>query len=270
NDNFNTSIVKGIENLFDINEDIQGDLQEEELSKVCDILGSMSIVKDKKSYSHMNLLPTKQRSKQRKKDTVKQYVLAAPIALGIISAPYFIFGAMNMNVQHETNLAQARLDEIILEHKGIEDINSRIEKAEEEINIYDMLSSKDITWNKMLTDIDKNIPYRVDLTNLSVIYEEPVLPEGETNEESNNDSQGTENQGEGEQTETPIYEKIPNTITIEGISKSPDYVGQFVYNLNKLSYFESVSLKSSIEDKEKGVQNFNIVLALKEGAISNE
>ncbi|MGL5328900.1 MAG: PilN domain-containing protein [Peptostreptococcaceae bacterium] len=269
-ENFNNSIIQGIENLFDIEDDIQGNLQEVELSKICDILGSMSISLDKKSYPCMNLLPLKQRSKQQKKDTVRQYILAGPIALGLISAPYFIFGTLNLTVLNETSIAQAKLDEIILEHKGIEDINKRIDKAKEEIEIYDMLESKGITWDDMLTAIDKNTPYKVDLTNLSVVYEEPELTEEELNEENKNDSQGTQEEGEEEVVETPIYEKIPNTINIEGITNSPDYVGQFVYNLNKLPYFKSVALKSSVEDKEKGVQNFNIVLSLKEGAVSNE
>ena len=262
---FNSEIVSGIENLFDITEDIQGDIQINEISKVCDILGSMCVVKDKKSYSYMNLLPLKQRNKQKKTDIVRKYFLAAPIALGIIAAPYFVFGAMNMKVLHDTNLAQVKLDKIMNEYKGIESINQKIKTAEEELEIYNMLSSKDVKWGNVLNEIDKNIPYKVDLTNISVTYENPAL-EQTNSEEIENDV----NMESTAETEVPIYDKIPNTINIEGIAKDSVYVGQFVYSLNKLTYFKSAKLISSTEDKENGGQVFNIVLDLKEGVVSGD
>lgn len=268
---FDSDIVRGIENLFDIEDDIQGDLQVNEISKFCDILGSMSIINDKKSYSFMNLLPLKQRIKQDKSNTIKRYISAAPIALGIMSAPYFIFGAMNMKVLNDTVLAQSKLEEITREYKGIEDINDKIKLAKEEIEIYDMLSSKKITWEDLLSSIDKNVPYRVDITNISAVYEEPSIDvsDDETQQENSN-SQKDESEVLDETSEIPIYEKIPNTMNIEGLAKNSSYVGQFLYNLNKLSFFNSVKLLSSVEDEESGMQVFSIVLELKEGAISGE
>ena len=70
-----------------------------------------------------------------------------------------------------------------------------------------------------------------------------------------------------EKTETPVYDQIPNVISIEGIANNPDKVGQFAYSLNKTNYFESVELKNSSEDEENGGYTFNIVLVLREGAV---
>ena len=42
---------------------------------------------------------------------------------------------------------------------------------------------------------------------------------------------------------------------------------KLLYNLNQISYFKSVNLKSTTEDKDKGVQKFSIELVLKEGAV---
>ena len=71
-------------------------------------------------------------------------------------------------------------------------------------------------------------------------------------------------------TEVPIYEKIPNKISIEGIGKSARHVGQFLYSLNNLAYFDSVKLINSTEDSENGGQVFSIVLELKEGVVFSE
>ncbi|MGL6104664.1 PilN domain-containing protein, partial [Romboutsia sp.] len=80
----------------------------------------------------------------------------------------------------------------------------------------------------------------------------------------------TENSETPEQQETPIYEQIPNVISIDGIATTPSRVGQFVYSLNKLDYFKSVELTNSTKDEENGGYTFNIVLELREGAVSGE
>ena len=275
---FNSNIVVGIEELFDIEEDIQGDLQSHEISKACDILGSMCIPNDKKGYAYMNLLPLSLRNKQKKSELLKQGIVVVPIALGILAAPYIIFGAMDMKIKYDTNLAQSKLDEIAIQYKDIEDIDDKINKAKEEVGIYDMLSSKSVRWGQILNSIDKSIPYKADLTSIDAYYDsELVEGKSEKNQSEktaapkNINQENTDNtETTKEKTETPVYDQIPNVISIEGIASNPDKVGQFAYSLNKTNYFESVELKNSSEDEENGGYTFNIVLVLREGAVSGE
>ena len=269
---FNSKLVIGIENLFDIENDIIGDLQKEEISMVCDILGSMLIPKyNSKEYAYMNLLPLNLRRRKNKQDKLKQGLIVAPAVLAVLVAPCFVFNAIENIASKDVTLAQSRLDQILLQYNNIEDINEQIKSAEEEIEIYKMLSSKSARWGNVLSAIDKNIPYRVDLTNIDVYYDSELISD---QTEENTDQQAEENQQEGEtteeSTETPIYEQIPNVISIDGIAKTSDRIGQFVYSLNKVDYFESAKLISSEEDKENGGHTFNIVLVLREGAVSSE
>lgn len=279
-EDFSSNIINGIENLFDIENDITGNLNTYEISKVCDILGSMCIYEDKKTYSSMNLLPEKLKNKQKLRNSLKQYVAMVPIALLVMFAPYIVFGAMDMKVKQKIDEKQGQLDEIMVDYEEVQDIQSKIETAKGEIDIYKMLRSKEAKWSDILNAISKSIPYRADLTNINVYYNAELLEEKEKNDienqqvetnnqskdsnEASSDSNGDEQEIEEE---THIYDQVPNTITLEGEAPNSYHVGQFVYNLNQISYFKSVNLKSTTEDKDKGVQKFNIVLVLKEGAV---
>lgn len=266
-ESFNSNLVVGIENLFDIENDIIGDLQKEEISKVCDILGSMLIPKyNSKEYGYMNLLPLSLRNRKNKQEKLKQGLILAPVVVALLVAPSFAFNVLSNKANEELVLAQGRLDEIMLEHKNIEDINERIKLVEEEIDIYKMLSSKSVKWGNVLSAIDKNIPYRVDLTKIDTYYDSELI--GSVTE--SNLQEQTDGQYQEEVVETPIYDQVPNVITIDGIAKTPESIGEFVYSLNKVEYFESVKLTSSTEDKENGGHTFNLVLVLKEGAVSGD
>ena len=285
-ENFSSNIINGIENLFDIENDIVGDLNTYEISKVCDILGSMCICEDRKSYSSMNLLPEKLKNKQTSRNSIKQALMMSPVVLAIIFAPYIVFGAMNLKLQSEINKYQVKLDELMIDYKEVEETKNKIKSTEEEVEIYKMLTSKEAKWGDILNSISKNIPYRVDLTNVNVYYDEALVESKEEKQEESSSEENNQNensQSESEQTnasensegnaeeqETPIYDQIPNVIVLEGEAKNSYHVGQFVYNLNQLPYFKSVALKSTTEDKEKGVQQFNIVVELKEGAVHGE
>lgn len=291
-ESFNGKVIVGIENLFDIEEDLQGDIQGFEISKACDVIGSMCEPKDKKGYKNINLLPMHLRDKQRKNELLKNGLVVVPVVVGVLALPYIGFGVLNSSVEKQTQLAQGRLDEILIEFQGIQDIDAQISKAKDEIGIYDMLNSKYVKWGDVLASIDKNIPYRADLTNIDVYYDssidesessENTESQNQTNENSdessnnNEDSSNNEENNNGEntestdeETETAIYDQIPNVIEIQGIAITPEKIGQFVYSLNKLTYFKSVELKSSAEDEENGGYTFHIVLVLREGVVSGE
>ena len=264
---FNSEVIVGIENLFDIDQDITGDLKDSDINKICDVLGSMLAVKNQKTYSTMNLLPNNLRNRQKQKDLAKQVVLAMPLILGLMAIPHFILGTIQMKVEHDTKIAQERLDEITIQYKDIETIESDIKKAQDEIGVYDMLSSKRTDWGDVLSAIDKSIPYRAELTNMTVSYNSELnqVDEIEATEESNSEESDEENTIE----EMPIYEQIPNVINLEGKSYTSEKVGQFVYSLNKIGYFKSVKLVKSSEDTESGAYTFNIVLEVMEDAVSS-
>ena len=264
---FNSEIIVGIENLFDIDKDITGNIKDLDINKVCDIFGSMVVENKLKEYSTMNLLPNNLRNKQKQRDVLKQVALAMPLVIGLMAAPHFILGTMQMKVEYDTKVAQARLEEITEQNKDIETIESDIKKAEDEIGIYDMLSSKSAKWGSVLGAIDKSIPYRAELTNMNVSYDSELVKQDEENKSE--DAQNETNQDTEVQQETPIYDKIPNRIVLEGVAQTPAKVGQFVYSLNKAGYFESVELKSSVQDKESGGYTFNIVLEVMEDAVSS-
>lgn len=273
--NFSTNIVSGIENLFDIEEDIIGEIYTDEISKICEILGTMSISEDRKDYLPMNLLPPTYKKKINKAFNIKQCLKAAPVGLAIVFAPYVIFAAMEMSNNHKIDKAQDELNIILEDYKEVEAINDKIKSGQDELDVYDMLLSKEIKWGDILTIIDNNIPYKADLTNVNVYYDSELGKEDDADAENSTESQeGNENseeqQGSTEEIaekETPIYDQIPNTIVIDGEVKDTSYVGQFVYNLNKIPLFESVELKNTTEDKEKDIYTFNIVIVLKEGVV---
>ena len=199
----------------------------------------------------------------------------APIALCIIMVPYIVFGVMNKVVNKKIENAQYRLDKILEEYKHIENIDQEITKAEEELDIYNMLLDKRVKWGDILAMINANIPYLIDLTNINVYYDSEYAQsqvdeiDGVSNNEVENVNEEASNE-EIEEPQIPIYDQIPNVIVIDGEAKNTTYVGQFLYNLNKIPYFKSVELKSTTEDKEKGVHDFNIVLVLKEGVVSGK
>lgn len=276
-ESFSSNIVIGIENLFDISDDLQGDIQNHEISKIAEILGSMYIVKEKKGYSHMNLLPLYLRNRQKTKEKLKGGMLIVPIGLLVLAAPYVAFGILENTVEKNIIIAQQRLDEIIIQNKDIQNIEDEIKQLEEEIAIYDMISSKNTSWGTILNAIDKSIPYRADLTNIDVYYDNTLAGNGIAqndigqNQDTDDSAENIENDTSNEEIpETKLYDQIPNIISIKGIAKTSDKVGQFVYTLSNLDYFKSVQLKYSEENKEDGVYNFNIVLELKEGVVSGE
>ena len=271
---FAGEVVQGIENLINIEKDIQGNISRNEISKIASTLGSMSIYKtSKKDYSYMNLLPKGLRRKKDNIQNLKKVLIMIPLVATLLYSPKLVFSFLQNQQQEKLNIANTQLEEILLKYKDIESINQDIALAKEEIGIYDMLESNEIEWGKILTSIDKNIPYRVDLTNISIAYDETlnvVLDEnGEVIEEDSEtiDTDTTEEEVE----ETPIYEKIPNTITIDGVAQNSEYLGQFMYSLNQVPYFETVKLTNSHEDTENEVGvTFNIVLILEEGVLDSE
>ncbi|EPZ53519.1 fimbrial assembly family protein [[Clostridium] sordellii ATCC 9714] len=92
-----------------------------------------------------------------------------------------------------------------------------------------MILSKEVTWSPILNSIDESIPTSVDITKLDVRYDENLVKHNDNGKD---------------QEKTPLYEQIPNLITIEGNASSTRNVGQFLYELNNSIYFKKAKLEN--------------------------
>lgn len=274
---FQSEVIFGIDKLYDIKEDIENIFNISDASLYVENLGMMLRGIEKRTYTEMNLIPDEMKAKQRKKKIAAKALALTPIIAALILSPYIIFGLLNKS---NTQKLQEVNNEIAMakeDAKEADDLQERINLKKKELEQYDMLLGNQISWGRVLSDIDKAIPYRAELTNLSFKYEEKAKDdsEGKKNTENtqaeNNNEQNTNNQetvtNEGDK-ETPVYKQIPNVVTIEGRTRTSDLVGKFVYGLTKLEYFESVKLDNITKD-ENG-QKFSIKAYMKEGAIIHE
>lgn len=283
----NNELIFGIENLYYISEEIQGDIKEEEVSHISEILGCMLVnkKKDSLSYPAMNLLPLNLKNELKVKEKVKKSILMLPLLIIILTAPYFIFSTLEGKTKEEIKKVNDILDQIIVKYNDIGSIEEEINTIEEEIKVYDMLLNKKTNWTSILNSIERNIPYLIDLTSIDVYYESTLNNSSEEDNEitedttennitdntMNNQNQYTDDNEQSEENlDNEMFNKIPNVISLEGIANSSEKIGQFVYKLNGLDYFESVNLKYSEKNKDTGMYNFQIILKIKSGVVSNE
>ncbi|WP_286310698.1 PilN domain-containing protein [Romboutsia ilealis] len=276
---FTSEIVSGIENLYDIENDIKGEIDGFNLNQIVEIIGCMLREQKKSIYFQMNLLPEDIKRKYYKSEKALKYLKAVPIVILILSVPIIVLGAMDIMKQKELDLAKSKLEEIKNEYGQISKIEEEIKSTEEEIKLYDMLIQKEPKWGAILSSIDKNIPYKVQLDNLSLSYVAENNTKNQNNEqvqnENNSQDNGSSTTQNTEQNEK-MYDKVPNFISITGQASTPSLVGQFVYNLKALTYFEDIKLSgvteqsSGNDDSKKTSYSFSITAKVKDGVIISE
>lgn len=282
---FRSDVVQGIEKFIDLDIDFSDTESLHLINRISlnitnlivDNLGCMLRGVEKSKYPSMNLVTKELRDKQNRLEKLKTVGFFIPAVAIIALSPYLILSGMDVLKQKELKIVQSKIDEIKLEYKAIEDIENEIAKIKEEISIYDMLSSKQPTWGNVLADIDKKIPYKVDLKSLSLSYDSSFMVENkedsstEQSNQDNSENQEANNENQNnEQTEQPIYEQIPNVINIDAVAATPTDAGQFAYNLKNLGYFEKVELLNvnEMEEDNKKVYSFKITAVLKEGVVT--
>jgi Tfp pilus assembly protein PilN len=263
-ESFKGEVMSGIDELFDIKEEINKIDKIENTSLFVENLGLMLRDLTKKLYNKINLVPDDIKKSQKHKKNIIIATALLPIVLGIFLAPYIIMN--NLNKSNEENLLALRedLNSYKEQAKETDNIKKNIKLKKEEIEQYDMLLENQISWGDLVSYIDKNIPYRVELTNLSFSYGANVSKVQD--EENKTEEKKEQTKDDSKTTEQPIYKMIPNVVNIEGRSRTPDLVGQFVYILNKNEDFKSVDLKSVTKDENSGYK-FIIKAYIKEGAI---
>lgn len=269
---FSSEIIQGIENLYDIYSDIKSDIQSQELNMIVDIIGCMLRDAEKSQYYRMNLLPIEIKKQHERKKKLSKILKIIPLALVILYIPIFSLTIMKKINNNKLDEINTQIEQIKEEHKQIGDINNKIKLKQEEIDIYDMLIKKEPKWGDILTAIDKNIPYKVWLENLNLSY---VPQESNDNNENNNNENQTEI-NTSENKEVPLYDKVPNVISISGTAATATDVAKFVYNLKLLPYFEEVKFPgvtqkiSGDENNKKTSYSFSITAKLKEGIVTDE
>lgn len=280
NNSFSSRIAQGITDIIDVDEFIVGNFKKNEINLITEHLGCMIDPKNKKEYDNINLLPSNVRYKQEKIKGIKKFIKFIPSLFLVALIPYTYLTEMNKLEQNKLKNIESEIYIIEETYNKIGGIKSEIKSKEEELNIYDMLNNKEIKWGNLLTDIDKNTPTKVQLVNLAAEYEVKVENEKrkdynqesvqeKINDEIRLDKENKKND-ENDVREVPIYNQIPNILKIEGRAKDASYVGQFIYNLKSLSYFDNVDLHKISEQNESSQYEFSMTLYLKEGVLNNE
>ncbi|MDB0439262.1 hypothetical protein C4R89_06865 [Clostridioides difficile] len=309
---FSNYISQGLTEIMDISDMVSGDIDEDDINSIVELLGCMIEPKGKKDFENINFLPMDIIRKQMKAKQIKNVMKIAPVAILVISIPYLCLIFSNRLANKELENVNDEIRNIESAYYQIGNIEKMIQSKTEEIKVYDMLIGKKVKWENLLDDIDKNTPSRVELTSLSTTYQGVETTNKTENSDnnktntnkSNNDeaktstntksnSNGSKNSNDlnedktvnvaqalngNEESDsnteaddkTPLYDKIPNVLNIEGNAKDSSYVGQFLYKLKGLYYFEDVKLHSIKSNEDGSNFTFNMTLYLKEGVLTNE
>ena len=271
-ESFIVDIVPAIDYIFDFEEDINTNESKESIEQICSVLGSMIIPKNYMSIDeHINLLSKDLLHKKSKRNKIRNISVGTLIATLVLVSPIFMLEVMKYSANTKLEQKKQALVQILEEYENIKTINEDIKKAESEIAIYENLESNIITWENVLDSIETNIPKYVDILDMNILYNESLLEDDE-NKQTEEDETSQENEQSQEVDEqTPIYEQIPNMINIKATAQTSEYIGQYVYNLNQISYFKEVKLIDVVESEtetEEGL-TFNLTLEIEEGAMSS-
>ncbi|MCC0632793.1 PilN domain-containing protein [Clostridioides sp. ZZV15-6388] len=306
---FSNYVSQGLTEIMDIADMVSGDIDEDDINSIVELLGCMIEPKGKKDFENINFLPMDILRKQMKAKQIKSVMKIAPVVILVVSIPYLCLIFSNSLANKELENVNDEIRNIESAYYQIGNIEKMIQSKTEEIKVYDMLIGKKVKWENLLDDIDKNTPSRVELTSLSTTYQGVGTTnktessdnsktntnndeaKTSTNTKSNNNESKNSNDLNEDKTvnvaealngneesdsnteaddKTPLYDKIPNVLNIEGNAKDSSYVGQFLYKLKGLYYFEDVKLHSIKSNGEDSNYTFNMTLYLKEGVLTNE
>ncbi|MCC0662870.1 hypothetical protein [Clostridioides sp. ZZV15-6597] len=306
---FSNYVSQGLTEIMDIADMVSGDIDEDDINSIVELLGCMIEPKGKKDFENINFLPMDILRKQMKAKQIKSVMKIAPVVVLVVSIPYLCLIFSNSLANKELENVNDEIRNIESAYYQIGNIEKMIQSKTEEIKVYDMLIGKKVKWENLLDDIDKNTPSRVELTSLSTTYQGVGTTnktessdnsktntnndeaKTSTNTKSNNNESKNSNDLNEDKTvnvaealngneesdsnteaddKTPLYDKIPNVLNIDGNAKDSSYVGQFLYKLKGLYYFEDVKLHSIKSNGEDSNYTFNMTLYLKEGVLTNE
>ncbi|MGO0862231.1 PilN domain-containing protein, partial [Clostridioides difficile] len=184
---------------MDIADMVSGDIDEDDINSIVELLGCMIEPKGKRDFENINFLPMDILRKQMKAKQIKSVLKIAPIVILVISIPYLCLIFSNRLANKELKNVNDEIRNIESAYYQIGNIEKMIQSKTEEIKVYDMLIGKKVKWENLLDDIDKNTPSRVELTSLSTTYQSV----GATNKTENSDNSKTNtNKSNNDETKT--------------------------------------------------------------------
>lgn len=220
---------------------------------------------------------------------VRKLVKRAIVALAaiLLISGYSIFLFNYYSTKKEACELEKRLKQLEAAVKKVEEIKKQRRDNEQAVEKFKELLNQRLTWACVLKDIDYNLPEDMWLGSIDISYTgrwaqaeagDKELEQMKTKEAvqkgrpksgqtgtgalSDSKTSAAKQEGTSQQASLPV----PDTLAIEGYSRTVSSVGVFINNLNKLPYFKSALLEELGEDeKYAGVKKFKLIAEIKEG-----
>lgn len=281
---FKSNILVGVNDLFNIKEEIICNLHDVNL--YVENLGMMKRNNNKTSYPSIDLSPQKLKDLREKNKKKKRNMILILFAFILSMIPSIFINITIDKEYNKLNNLQQEMNQMKEEASIIDELEQKIKLKQQELEQYDMLFENKITWKKLLLQIDKKVPLKMEINEMNFTYEniskDNIKEDGKDEnilDQVVNDaldsyvpSESESEKNKEEKEDVPIYKQIPNSITINGKAKSPDIVGQFVYELNKMGYFENIKLNNVTEQSsdDSKTYSFDIVMKIQKEVIKFE
>jgi len=223
---------------------------------------------------------------------VRKLVKRAAVSLVavILLAGYGSFLYSSYSTRKEIAKTEKYLNELNVTVKKVEEIKKQRETSEQSAQKLKELLNNRLAWSSVLEDLNHNLPVdvwleRIDLSHIDLQASTGASgqPKGQADAQApqsqsqpapaqpNPAQAGTGAVPEGKPpsgqsgTPAPSSPPVPNTLTIEGYSRTVPSIGVFVNNLSRMPYFTRVTLNEFAEDEKMGAIKFKVTAAIKEG-----
>jgi len=212
----------------------------------------------------INLLPTElQRDLSLDvKGLVRRVSITITLILLLFGYGVFLF--MGYLTQKEINDTEKYLNQISSTVKKVEGIKAQRVKNEESTKKFKELLNARLTRFPLLEDLSYNMPVDLWLDNVDMSYVAPANASGGATQGQTAAPPQAQGQAAADK-KVPVSPPVPNTLTIEGYSRTVPSVGIFMNNLYRMPYFSSVVLNELKTDEKSGSVKFKLTAVLKEG-----
>lgn len=183
------------------------------------------------------------------------YIIILTLACGLAGLGVGFFYFQLYVLQHELEATQAEFPALQETVTRVEALRTERQKLEKTSKTWESLLATHTPWRPVLDELARHLPVDMWLTKVEITYEaalappKPVTPEGK--------------QPPGPQTPLP-KEEPPNTLVLEGASRSVASLGVYVRKLSNLPFFSQVSLNEFREQADETL-SFKITCKLKSG-----
>jgi len=220
----------------------------------------------------INLLPTELQKDLSidVKGLVRRVTITVIVILLLFGYGAFLF--VGYLTQREISDTEKYLSQISSAVKRVEEIKAQRVKDEKSTKIYqELLSARQVRF-PLLEDISHNLPVDMWLEKLNMSYvapkedgknSQPAQAANDGAQEQQNTQSHT--QGQADDKNKPSSPPVPNTLIVEGYSRTVPSIGIFMNNLYRMPYFSNVVLNELATDEKSGNIKFKLTAALKDG-----